>query len=68
MAGAIQVELAARTLIPSDTGGASAEIVCTAHLRCGPIAARNLLEALTKALEMAEQPQPNLSAGSATLN
>lgn len=68
MGGAIQVELAARTLIPTETGGALAEIISTAHLRCSPVAARGLLEALTKALEMAEQPQPNLSAGAATLN
>ena len=68
MTGAIQVELAARTLIPTETGGALAEVIATAHLRCSPVAARYLIDALTKALEMAEQPQQNMNASSATLN
>jgi hypothetical protein len=53
MAGAIEVELIARALIPNLTGGpVSSEVVPTARLRCSPTAAANLMESLRLALEM----------------
>jgi hypothetical protein len=54
--GAIQIELAARTMVPAPDGvNIQNEFVATAHLRCSPAAAANLREALEKALEMLNQ-------------
>lgn len=54
--GAIQVELASRTLRPE---GAETiiEFVTTAHLRCSPAAAAALHDALGRAIEMLKLPQ-----------
>jgi hypothetical protein len=54
-AGAIQIELAARTILPTPDGGTRNEYVATAHLRCSPAAAIALKEALDKALAMLAQ-------------
>lgn len=54
--GAIQIELAARTLVPGVGSNVPIEVVCTAHLRCSPMAAAVLRDTLTKALEMFEKP------------
>jgi hypothetical protein len=51
-AGCIEVELAARALMPKESGAVVAEAVCTGHLRCTPQAAVALADALTKAVEM----------------
>ena len=66
MGGAIQIELAGRTLTP-DEQTVTAAFVTTARLRCSPAAARDLVQALSKALEMIEQPQQGAAAGT-TLN
>jgi hypothetical protein len=57
MAGAIEIELVARILIPSAESQPKAEIVTTAHLRCSPVAAAGLRDAVDKALEMFKQLQ-----------
>jgi hypothetical protein len=49
LAGAIQVELAARTMIPLQNGGVELGMVETARLRCSPIAAQALRNALDAA-------------------
>ncbi|RWN60312.1 MAG: hypothetical protein EOR99_32655 [Mesorhizobium sp.] len=67
MGGAIQIELAARILTPGDEMVTST-FVATGRLRCSPAAAQNLVQALSKALEMIEQPQGSSGSGSATLN
>ena len=51
-AGTIELELAARMLMPKPDGSVSVDIACTAHLRCSPGAAIQLIGALQKALEM----------------
>lgn len=48
--GNIEVELTSRVLIPKAGGGVAAELNCVAHLRCSPMAAMALMEALEKAL------------------
>ena len=52
--GDIQVELVARTILPEGTGTRT-EVVATCHLRCGPDAARKLIEALEKALALCKK-------------
>jgi hypothetical protein len=57
LGGAVQIELAARTLIPNVSGGpVGVEFVSTAHLRCSPMAALELKQALEQALEMLQGP------------
>jgi hypothetical protein len=51
-AGNLEVELAARMLMPKADGNVFADMACTAHLRCSPGAAIALVDALTKALDM----------------
>jgi hypothetical protein len=51
-AGAVQVELIANILCPSDQGTAVAKSVMTAHLRCSPTAAVALRDALNGVLAM----------------
>lgn len=50
--GCIEVELAARALMPKAEGTVIAEAIVTAHLRCTPQAAVALADALTKAVAM----------------
>jgi hypothetical protein len=68
MAGAIQIELAARTLSPTQDERISTEFITTAHLRCSPAAARHLREAIDKSLEMLERPHEPLAASVGKLN
>lgn len=49
--GAIQIELAARIIVPV-SGGTRNDFVLTAHLRCSPAAAIDLRNAIDKALGM----------------
>lgn len=51
-AGNIEVELAARVLMPKIGGTVVAEMNCTGHLRCSPQAASMLIDALQKALAL----------------
>jgi hypothetical protein len=53
--GNIEIELAARMLMPKPDGTVTADMGCTAHLRCSPQAATILIEALQKALSMHKQ-------------
>lgn len=56
-AGNIELELAARVLMPKPDGTVAAEMSCTGHLRCSPNAAMMLIDALTKALDMLSKQQ-----------
>lgn len=56
VAGTVQVELVSRTLVPTVDGGAKSEFQVTGRLRCSPQAARNLRDALSRALTMLEAP------------
>ena len=55
MAGAIQIELAGRNINPLPDGETQVEFMVTGRLRCSPVAAENLRDAIDKALEMLEQ-------------
>jgi hypothetical protein len=58
MAGAIEIELAARTLNPLADGSVEVRFVTTARLRCsqaGGLHLRNALEAALKMLDVPEQ-------------
>jgi methyl coenzyme M reductase beta subunit len=55
MHGAIQIELAAHTILPADGGGTSNGHVVTCHLRCSPFAAAALRDALDKSIGMFER-------------
>jgi hypothetical protein len=60
MAGAVQIELASRVLIPHPGGTVEVNFVSIARLRCSPAAAANLRHAIDSALNalvMLEQPQ-----------
>ena len=59
--GAIQIELAANSLMPEGTG-VRVDVLVTAHLRCGPVAAAALREAIDKALELLKQGQQQTTA------
>lgn len=54
-AGNIECELSARMLMPKPDGSVMTDMACTAHLRCSPGAAIQLIDALTKALDMLSQ-------------
>jgi hypothetical protein len=51
-AGHVELELAARMLLPKPDGSVMVDMACTAHLRCSPAAAMQMIEALTKAVDM----------------
>jgi hypothetical protein len=68
MAGAVQIELASRILIPNASGGVDVKFIATAHLRCSPAAAQNLRSALEATLKMFEQPQEQPSVAAGRLN
>src|SRR6266446_5276027 len=59
-AGAIQLELAANVLLP-DGKGVKIDVVITAHLRCSPVAAVALREAINQALAI-QQGQQQIAA------
>ena len=54
--GAIQIELAANTILP-DGKGVKIDVVMTAHLRCSPAAASSLRKTIDKALALLQQEQ-----------
>jgi hypothetical protein len=64
MNGAVQIELAQRILVPIAGGGVQIKFASSGRLRCSPAAARMLIEALTGALAMLEQPQEPTAAAS----
>jgi len=55
--GNVEVELAARMLMPKPDGSVMVDMACTSHLRCSPAAAIVLIDALTKALDMLSKVQ-----------
>lgn len=67
MNGAVQIELASRTLIPQSAGELVVEFVAAGHLRCSPASAVALRDALDSALKMLQQP-PETGSRAATLN
>ena len=68
MQGTVQIELAARTLSPAGKDLAI-ELVACGRLRCSPMAAQALRDAIDKSLKMLAQPQPQSApaVGSATI-
>jgi hypothetical protein len=64
MSGAIQVELASRTLSPAPNGPVEVKFITSGRLRCTPAAATHLRNALDAALKMLEQPHQSPSAAS----
>jgi hypothetical protein len=63
LAGAVQIELAARTMAPSQSGGVISETIEVGRLRCSPTGAKFLRDALDAALKMLENPQADVSSG-----
>jgi hypothetical protein len=67
--GAIQLDLAANIIVPDADmpNGVRTDVVTTAHLRCSPNAANDLINALKTALEMvknAAEQTPTAAAAS----
>jgi len=52
--GSVSIELATQAILPKSDGGVITDMMCTAHLRCTPFAAKILIDALTNALNMME--------------
>lgn len=64
--GDIEIELAIGCLMPKPDGKVVRELNCSAHLRCSPIAAAQLMDALEKALAIhAKQQQDAIENGKA---
>jgi hypothetical protein len=61
-AGAIQLELAANVLLPDGSGGVKVDLLITAHLRCSPMGAAGLREAIDKALTLVQQGAQQVAA------
>jgi hypothetical protein len=59
--GNLEIELAARMLMPKPDGSVTADMACVAHLRCSPGAAMALIDALTKGLDMLSKVQSERS-------
>ncbi len=57
LSGIIQIELATRALQPLQDGSVGTPTIETGRLRCNPVAAKFLKDALEAALKMLEQPQ-----------
>ena len=53
--GAVQLELAARTVVPNGEGGVESKIVVTCHIRCSLHAAASLRDAIDKVLSLAKR-------------
>ena len=66
--GAIQIELAANVIVPTDDGNVRTDVIVTAHLRCSPNAAIGLREAIDKALELAKSIAAPTAVKAAKLN
>lgn len=64
MAGAIEIELAARTLNPLADGSVEVKFVTTARVRCSHAGGMHLRNALDAALKMLEVPEKTATAGS----
>jgi hypothetical protein len=64
MNGAVQVELAQRILVPiAGSNDVTIKFATSGRLRCSPAAARMLIDSLSGALKMLEQPlEPSAAA------
>jgi hypothetical protein len=64
LAGAVQIELASRILLPT-AGGVMVKFIATGRLRCSPAAAGHLRDAINESLRLLEQPQqgPGVASG-----
>jgi len=58
--GAIQIELAANTILPEGKG-VKIDVMITAHLRCSPVAVIGLRDTIDKALALLEQGQQQVA-------
>ncbi len=58
MSGAVEIELAARILIPRANGSTEVKFISSGRLRCSAAAAVNLRQGLDAVLKMLEQPHP----------
>jgi hypothetical protein len=67
LCGAIQIELASRTLNALPSGSVEIKFITSGRLRCSPAAALHLRSALDAALKMLEE-QPQAAPAAATLN
>ena len=56
--GLVEIELAARVVMPRADGSVTCDMVCVAHLRCSANAAANLRDALDRALTMGISDEP----------
>jgi hypothetical protein len=66
--GAVQVELASRTLVPGPGEQVEIKFITTGRVRCSPAAARHLRNALDACLKMLEEPQSQPIAANSRLN
>jgi hypothetical protein len=64
MSGAVEIELAARILVPKADGTTEIKFMSTGRLRCSVQAANNLRSGLDAALKMLEPPQAGPVAAS----
>jgi hypothetical protein len=66
--GVVEIELAARIMIPRTDGGVEIKIVPTGRLRCSPAAAESLVQSIQIAVKMAHQVRQQPAAAASTLN
>jgi len=64
MNGLVEIELAARILVPKSDGGTEVKFLSSARLRCSTNAATQLRNTLDAALKMLEQSQADPVAAS----
>ena len=67
MGGQVQIELACRILNALSDGSVEIKFITSGRLRCSPVAALSLRNAIDAALKMLEQPQ-QAPAATAKLN
>jgi len=66
--GVVEIELAARIMIPTPNGGVEIKFVPTGRLRCSPAAAENLRLSIEIAVKMAQEAKQQLTAVVSRLN
>jgi len=66
--GAIQLELASRTLIPLPDGGVEVRFATSGRLRCSPAAAIQLRDAAIAVLKMHDQSEVKTPTATSKLN
>jgi hypothetical protein len=68
LAGAVQVELISRILVPLAGAGAKHQFLTTGRIRCSPHAAMTLRDSLSKALDMVAKEREGQQAQAAKMN